>query len=154
MMLAMPDASTVLPSHVLAFDFGTKRIGVASGVAFSGLGSPLPPLPARDGIPDWSQLDRLVAMYSPQALLVGNPLNMDETPSVFGQRALKFARRLAARFPAIPVYQQDERLTTRAAKSLLADLQAEGRHASASVDSTAACLLVSAWYEAPHFQRV
>lgn len=143
-----------IPERVLAFDFGTKRYGVASGVALTGDGAPLLPISVRDGIPHWPDIDALVQDYSPQALIVGRPLNMDGTASTISQRALKFARRLAARYPAIPVYQQDERLSTREAKAQLADVKALRGGRMPSLDSTAACLLVTNWYAEPNFQRV
>ena len=44
---------------VLAFDFGTKSIGVAVGQEITGTASPLPALKARDGIPDWNVIEKL-----------------------------------------------------------------------------------------------
>lgn len=143
-----------LPERLLAFDFGTKRMGVASGQVVTGLGTPLEPVPAQDGIPDWARIEALVAEWRPQVMLVGNPLNMDGTVSELTLRALKFARRLAARFPAVPVYQQDERLSTRAARETLREVSQQRRGRLPSLDSTAACHLVMAWFEAPNWQRV
>jgi putative Holliday junction resolvase len=148
----MPNA--VLPERMLAFDFGTKRIGVAGGLALIGVGSPQEPIPARDGIPDWACLDVLISSWRPAALIVGNPLNMDGTPSEIGHRALKFARRLAARYPALPVYQQDERLSTRAARETLADVRESRGGRLPSLDSTAACVIVASWFESPNWQRI
>lgn len=143
-----------LPERVLAFDFGTKRIGVAGGLALTGTGTPQTPIPARDGIPDWAALDALINSWCPTALLVGNPLNMDGTASEIGHRALKFARRLAARYPALPVYRQDERLTTRAARETLTDVRAQRGGRLPSLDSTAACLIAESWLQAPNWQRL
>lgn len=151
----MAEAETsVLPTLVLGFDFGTRTIGVASAQSVTGLGSPLTPLKARDGIPDWVQIDRLVAEWRPQALIVGNPLNMDDSDSEIGHLALKFARRLAARYPALPVFRQDERLSTREARATLAEVRDYRRGRTPSLDSTAACLIVADWYAAPNYLRV
>ena len=46
----MPEAGN---RRVMAFDFGTRRLGVASGQEILGIGKPLTMLPARDGFPDW-----------------------------------------------------------------------------------------------------
>lgn len=146
----MPD----LPACVLGFDFGTKRMGVASGQSVTALGSPLAPVSARDGIPDWPVLDALVAEWRPQAIIVGNPLNMDGSESELGARALKFARRLAARYPAVPVYRQDERLSTREARATLAEVGQQRRGRLPSLDSTAACHIVASWYAEPNWMRV
>lgn len=146
----MPD----LPGRVIAFDFGTKRMGVASGQSVTALGAPLMPVNARDGIPDWPAVDALVAEWQPQAIIVGNPLNMDGSESELGARALKFARRLAARYPAVPVYRQDERLSTREARATLAEVGQQRRGKLPSLDSTAACHIVASWYAEPNWSRV
>lgn len=142
------------PATLLAFDFGTKRLGVASAQDITATGTPLAPVPARDGIPDWPRIDALVGEFRPQALVVGNPLNMDGTASELGRLALKFARRLAARYPAVPVYRQDERLTTREARATLAEVAQQRRGRLPSLDSTAACHIAASWYAEPNWQRI
>ena len=137
-----------LPDRVLAFDFGTKRMGVASGQPVTAMGSPLPPVSARDGIPEWEQVDALVQLHRPQVFIVGNPLNMDGSVSELSLRALKFARRLAAR------YRQDERLSTRAARETLAEVSQQRRGKLPSLDSTAACHIVASWFAEPNWMRV
>jgi len=63
---------------VLAFDFGTKRIGVACGQSLTGTAQPLDIIPARDGVPDWAALEALVARWQPDVFVVGLPYNMDD----------------------------------------------------------------------------
>ncbi len=151
----MPEAVLrELPAQVLGFDFGTKCIGVASGQAVTALGSPLPPLPARDGIPDWLAVDALVAEWQPQVIIVGRPLNMDGSESEISHLARKFARRLAARYPKVPVYSQDERLSTREARATLVEVGQQRRGRLPPLDSTAACHIIASWFEQPNWQRV
>lgn len=153
----MPEAlagERALPAQVLGFDFGTKCIGVASGQVLTALGSPLPPLPARDGIPEWASIDALVADWQPQAIIVGRPLNMDGSESDISHLARKFARRLAARYPRVPVYSQDERLSTREARATLAEVGQQRRGRLPSLDSTAACHIIASWYGQPNWLRV
>ena len=156
----MPDhalgqpAAPSLPERVLAFDYGTKRMGVASGQPITAMGSPLAPVAARDGIPEWEQVDALVKEHRPQVFIVGNPLNMDGSVSELSLRSLKFARRLAARYPAVPVYRQDERLSTRAARETLAEVSQQRRGKLPSLDSTAACHIVASWFAEPNWVRV
>ena len=64
---------------VLAFDFGTKSIGVAVGQEVTGTASPLAALKARDGIPDWDLIGRLFEEWRPDLAVVGLPLNMNRT---------------------------------------------------------------------------
>ena len=134
--------------RVLGFDFGTKRIGVATGQAVTGTAAPLQPVPARDGIPDWGRLDALLAEWAPEALIVGLPLNMDDSESELSRLARKFARRMAARY-RLPVYMCDERLSSHSARGLLMDVQERRRGKLPALDSTAAVLIAEAWLADP-----
>jgi putative transcription antitermination factor YqgF len=66
-------------STYLAFDFGTKSIGVAVGQTITGTAQPLAAIKANDGIPNWDTITELHAQWQPTAMLVGLPLNMDGT---------------------------------------------------------------------------
>jgi len=99
---------------VLAFDFGLRHIGVAVGQTVTRTASPLETIRATNGRPDWKSVDRLVSDWRPCRLLVGLPLNMDDTESEMSERARVFARRLAAR-SGVEVTLVDERLATRSA---------------------------------------
>lgn len=134
--------------RVLGFDFGTKKMGVASGQSITGTANPLPLLASRDGIPEWPRVDTLVQEWRPQCLLVGLPLNMDDTESELSRLARKFGRRLQARYN-LPVQMVDERLSSRAARELLEEVQSRRKGRLPSVDSTAAVLMVEAWLQNP-----
>lgn len=134
--------------RLLGFDFGTKRIGVASAQAITGTASPLAPIPARDGIPDWAKLDALLAEWKPEALVVGLPLNMDDSESELSHLARKFARRMYARYQ-LPVFMCDERLSSHSARGLLMDLKGQRRGKLPSLDSTAAVFIAEAWLADP-----
>ncbi len=133
---------------VLGFDFGLKRIGVATGQRITATAAPLNPLAARDGIPDWIKIEAVIKEWRPHALLVGLPLNMDDSESELSHLARKFARRLAGRFQ-LPVFMVDERLTSRAARELLAEISDRRKGKLPSLDSTAAVLMVEGWLAAP-----
>src|SRR5690606_37475263 len=107
-----------MTTSLLAFDFGTRKIGVASVQSLTGSGSPLPALPCRDGVPDWDQVAQLLRDCQPDLLLVGLPLNMDDTESELTLRARRFAGRLKGRFGK-PVQLIDERLSPREARERL-----------------------------------
>ena len=134
--------------RVLGFDFGTKRIGVASGQAVTGTASPLAPVPARDGIPDWDRLDTLLTEWAPDALVVGLPLNMDDSESTLSHLARKFARRLVARY-RLPVFMCDGRLSSHSARGLLMEVQQRRKGRLPALDSTAAVLIAEAWLADP-----
>lgn len=136
-------------NSVLGFDFGTKKTGVATGQSITATAAPLAPLAMRDGIPDWLVIERLLKEWQPQALLVGLPLNMDDTESELSHLARKFARRLHGRFN-MPVFMVDERLTSRAARELLAEIGDRRKGKLPSLDSTAAVLMVESWLAQPN----
>ena len=131
--------------RAMAFDYGTRQIGVAVGQTLTGNAEPLTNLRARDGVPDWDQLARLIREWEPSVLVVGLPLNMDGSASDMSERAARFARRLNGRFQ-LPVETVDERLSTFEAKQHLKD---QGRTPSSyrddPVDSLAAALLLQTW---------
>jgi putative Holliday junction resolvase len=114
---------------VLAFDFGLKHIGIAAGQSVSRTASEITTIGARGGEPDWVAVDGLLAEWRPDVVLVGLPLNMDETMSEMGERAEAFAQRLRKRY-SIEVVMVDERLTSVAARELAREPSA--RHAIAA----------------------
>lgn len=136
------------PRLLLGFDYGTKQIGVAVGQAVTGQARELCTLRAQNGVPDWAQVERLIAEWKPDAIVVGLPLNMDGTSSDMSARAEKFARRLNGRFN-LPVHTHDERLTTFEAKGeRMARGGQRGTYRDNPVDAIAAALLLQSWLEA------
>ncbi|MDO0945436.1 Holliday junction resolvase RuvX [Chromohalobacter israelensis] len=139
---------------VLAFDFGTRRIGVAVGNEMLGSATALAPLPARDGIPDWQQIAALLEEWQPDLLVVGLPLNMDGTESDMSRRARKFGNRLHGRFGK-PVEVFDERGSTRAAKRIARDAGHRGNYRDDGVDGIAAQLILESFFADDTFlQRI
>ncbi|MCK7547765.1 Holliday junction resolvase RuvX [Marinobacter koreensis] len=131
--------------RVLAFDYGTRRIGVAAGQEMLGRGEPVAMIPARDGIPDWTVIEKLLQEWQPDLVLVGLPLNMDDSENEMCARARKFGKRIHGRFH-FEVEMVDERLTSFEAKG---DVMAAGgsrdfgRH---GVDDRAAVLILETWF--------
>ncbi|WP_407650276.1 Holliday junction resolvase RuvX [Halomonas eurihalina] len=129
---------------ILGFDFGTRRIGVAVGNELTRSARPLDPLPARDGIPDWTRVARLVDEWRPDLFVVGLPLNMDGTESDMSTRARKFGKRLFGRY-GIPFEMADERGSTREAKAIARDAGHRGNYRDDGVDGLAAVLILEGW---------
>ncbi|MCP4596345.1 Holliday junction resolvase RuvX [Neptuniibacter sp.] len=132
-------------NQALAFDFGTSRIGVATGQSITGTASPLNPISARDGIPDWDQLATLINEWQPNALVIGIPLNYDGTISDMAHRARKFANRLHERYK-IPCFLMDERLSTAEAKEIHFAAGGSDNFKEESVDGLAAQLILESWF--------
>lgn len=130
---------------IIAFDFGLKNIGIAVGQRLIGSASELPPLPAKEGQPQWEKVQVLLQEWQPSRLVVGLPLNMDGTPTSITPRVKKFSQRLHGRF-GLPVELMDERLTTCEAKSEAHERGHHGHYASQPVDSIAARLILESWF--------
>ncbi|WNO09352.1 Holliday junction resolvase RuvX [Teredinibacter sp. KSP-S5-2] len=133
-------------TNVLAFDFGTKSIGVAVGQSLTGSGGELPPLKAVDGIPDWQEIYSLILEWQPDLVVVGLPVNMDGTEMEMTRRARKFGNRIHGRY-GVPMEFFDERLTTREAKEEAFQRgQTSSNYARNPVDSIAARLILESWF--------
>ncbi|MCP4411885.1 MAG: Holliday junction resolvase RuvX [Gammaproteobacteria bacterium] len=131
--------------QVIAFDYGEKHIGVAVGQTVTNTATPLKPLFAKDGQPDWQTVERLIKEWQPDYLLVGLPLNMDTTEQLLTRRAKKFANRLNGRF-GITVKMMDERLSSvEAREQLFSACGFKGLNKN-SIDSQAACLILESWF--------
>jgi putative holliday junction resolvase len=98
------------PQSFLAFDFGTTRLGVASGNTVLGHAQPLRTV-ADTGDARWAAIARLLADWQPDALVVGVPFHPDGQPHDNTRLAQRFARQLHGRY-GLPVHLVDERYTT------------------------------------------
>lgn len=136
---------------VLAFDFGTRRIGVASGDTLTRTARGLTTLECGKGIP-WTAIERIVADYPPARMVVGIPYNMDGTPTTLTAASREFARDLKQRFQ-VDVALVDERLSSREAEAQLRAARAAGlkrrRTKHGDVDKAAASILLSRWLDDP-----
>lgn len=94
----------------LAFDYGTQRVGVASGNTLTRSATPLRTI-AAVGDARFEAIARLIAEWRPAALVVGVPLHPDGAPHENTARARRFGRQLHGRF-GLPVHEVDERYTT------------------------------------------
>ena len=119
----------------MAFDFGTKRIGVAVGQKITGTATPVSVVKARDGKPDWQVIDKLVEEWKPNVFVVGLPINMDGTQSDMSEAATRFSRRLHGRY-GIRIELMDERLSTFEAREFETPDQ---------LDAIAAKLILETW---------
>ncbi len=128
----------------LAFDYGAKQIGVAVGGGHSGLAESLTNVQVGRGGPDWAHISRLIAEWRPEALVVGLPLNMDDSENAMTAAARKFGNRLQGRYN-LPVHMVDERLTSVDAKNALVEAGVRFKRRKARVDQLAAQAILQAF---------
>ena len=126
----------------LSFDFGIRRVGVASGNTLLRQASPLKTL-AAEGDARFAAIAALLREWQPDALVVGVPFHPDGAEHENTRRARRFARQLQGRF-GLPVHEVDERYTTTEAL-------AEG---AADADASAAAIILDQFFrtlpEPPH----
>jgi putative Holliday junction resolvase len=134
------------PTTVLAFDFGTRRIGVAVGSTVVCVAHPLTTIQGEANAVRFAAIDALVAEWSPGLLVVGRPLDEDGSELEMTARAERFARQLEARF-GLPVARVDERFTTRAAETALTQAGVRGRARGAALDEVAAQVILQSWLD-------
>lgn len=133
----------------MGFDFGQRRIGVAVGNRESGGGTPLGVVANRVGGPDWSELDRLVRTWRPDALVVGQPLNLDGSVHALAPLIDRFCEQLADRY-TLPVARVDERLSSLEAGDRLRQARHSGRRGrrvrKEDIDAMSAAILLENWF--------
>jgi putative Holliday junction resolvase len=124
----------------LGIDYGTRRIGLSYGDEL-GVATPLPALTEADAANRWSALLDVARRRRVTDLVVGHPLNMDDTPGPKAREAEAFAARLGAEL-GLPVHLVDERLTSHEAEATIAKSRRRELRASGIVDSRAATLIL------------
>ena len=154
-MLEMPDQADY--KTLLGFDFGLKQIGVAYGQTLTSSSTALSIIKASDGVPNWQHIASLIDEWQPDTLIVGLPLNMDDSESDLSVLARKFARRLHGRFN-LNVVMVDERLTSRDIKSSLKQqaINSASKHKAidlSKIDHLAAALILQSWLDNPELGR-
>jgi putative holliday junction resolvase len=134
---------------VLAFDFGLKRIGVASGDSLTRSAAPRPAVICAPSGPDWDVIAREVRALGPARLVVGAPYNVNGTDGAITRAARGFAAELQRRF-GLPVHLVDERFSSLEATEALKDRRASGerrkRVQRADIDSAAAAVILRRWF--------
>ena len=135
---ALPPANQA-PQTFLAFDFGTRRVGVATGNTLLCQAQPLKTV-AAEGDARFAAIARLVSEWQPAALVVGVPFHPDGAAHDNTRRARRFARQLQGRF-RLPVHEVDERWTTTEALS----------QGAADADAAAAALILNQFFQQGSF---
>jgi len=141
-------AATLPDATVLAFDFGTRRIGVAVGNTLTRMAHPLVTIDDERNDERFAAIAALVAEWQPATLVVGLPTHADGSEHEMTHRAQRFARQLEGRF-RLPVAMVDERWTTEAAQSVLDETGMTGRKGRAVRDQVAAQLILQSWFDEP-----
>jgi putative holliday junction resolvase len=147
--LTSNSAPTINSSHrasnaagrLVALDLGTKRVGVAVSDELRITARPLPIIERRSWKDLLRRVTEVIAGYDARGLVVGLPLNMDGSEGFPAAEA----RRLAENFRrslSVPVYLQDERLTSLEAASTMKAEEASEKDQANRIDSESAALIL------------
>jgi len=124
---------------VMGFDFGTRKIGVAVGQRITATATPVSILKAKNGVPDWEEIKKLIDEWQPSLFIIGFPINMDGTESEMSRLSQKFGRKLSGRFN-LPFEMMDERLTSFEARQME---NSQGK----AIDDIAAKIILESYFE-------
>ena len=129
----MPDERTLL-----AFDFGTQRIGVALGNTLLAHARPLEIINTDVKVRRFARIEELLVQWQPQALVVGLPLTQTGGEQLATRQSRRFAHQLEGRF-GLPVYLVDERDSS---------LQAQQLVGNRPDDAIAAAIILQRYFDA------
>ena len=130
--------------RVMAFDYGTKRIGIAvtdpMQIIATGLDT-IHPLHIVDFLKKYLQAEQV------ERFIVGEPKQMDNTPSQSAIHVMGFVNLLKKTFPDIPVEMLDERFTSKMASATIAQsgMGKKARQNKELVDTISAVILLQSW---------
>ena len=145
--------SPILTGTLLAFDFGTKRIGIAVGNTVSATARPLTTIDDEKNDTRFAAIAALIKEWQPAALVVGLPCNDDGTPHELTALCRRFANRLKGRFN-LPTLLVDERYTSAAASTALGEEGIHGRKQKSLIDQYAAQQILQAYFDEPSAEKI
>ena len=122
----------------LAFDFGTRRIGLAVGNSITGSSQALTPITADQDDARFALIAAQIKEWAPDQLVVGLPCHPDGVEHAMTAKARRFGNQLHGRF-GLPVAWVDERYTS-------AVLENDPRLKVASIDSESARLILEQYF--------
>ncbi|MCU1288603.1 MAG: putative holliday junction resolvase [Acidobacteria bacterium] len=128
--------------RIIALDLGTKRLGVAVCDELQITVRPLFTLKRQGWKKLLVQIKDILAEYDARALVLGLPYNFDGTESEMSEEARRVARNFSLSLP-IPVFLQDERMTSYDARGNLWKNGADKKEMLENIDSHAAAIILS-----------
>ena len=142
----MKSANARPANTILAFDYGTRHIGVAVGDTETRMAHALGVVEGADRAARMAGIESLVGEWRPDRLVVGLPLAMDGAQHEMTARARRFARQLAARL-RLPVDLADERLSSAAAEEGLRQAGRGARKHKQLVHGEAARMILQSYLD-------
>ncbi|MDM9630789.1 Holliday junction resolvase RuvX [Robiginitalea aurantiaca] len=131
-------------ARILALDYGIRRTGVAVTDPFQLIASGLTTVPTEDL---WTFLDTYLKEEDVERIVVGEPKQMDNTPSEVEGAIGKFLLEFSKRYPKMPVSREDERFTSKMALRAMIDggMKKKKRRQKGALDEISATLILQSF---------
>lgn len=142
----MPEPDIPRRGTFLAFDFGTKRIGVAVGESSIGQAHPLATIRSERNDQRFAAIAALIEEWKPVCLVVGLPVALDGAPHAMTARCIRFANQLRGRF-GVEVAYAEERLSSAEAEERLRESGYNARGAKEHLDTLAAQIILQSYFQ-------
>ena len=138
--------------RILAIDYGQKRVGLAVTDETKVIALPLTTVHAKDIL---TFLEGYVSTHSVECFVVGEPKQMNNTPSESAKFIEPFVRRLKVAFPEIQVERVDERFTSKIATRAIRDsgVRKKNRMDKSLVDTVSAVIILQSFMEERELRR-
>ena len=133
-------------TSVLGFDYGKKRIGIATGQTITNTATPCITIEQLDGNPNWPIIGELIDEWKPQSLIIGMPYHTDGSENKMTAAARQFAYELEKRFK-LPVIEVNEALSSNEAEELLKQNMKINQQNKHEIDRMAAAIIVQRWLD-------
>lgn len=128
-------------ARIIAFDYGTKRIGIAVTDPLQIIATGLDTVHPKEIL---EFLKKYLLSEQVEAFVIGNPMQMDGSPSASAQHVKGFSTTLKKNFPEIPQFWVDERFTSKLAHETImkSGLKKQDRRDKDRVDTIAATIIL------------
>ncbi|WP_207421840.1 Holliday junction resolvase RuvX [Desertivirga brevis] len=136
--------------RVMAFDYGTKRVGIAVTDPLQIIATGLTTIHPKDIV---EFLKKYLLTEQVEKFIVGEPKQMDGTASQSAPHVKGFMTILKKNFPAIPIETLDERFTSKMASAVIAQsgLKKQDRQRKELVDTVSATIILQSYLEKKNF---
>ena len=131
-------------TSVVGFDYGKKRIGIATGQTITHSATPCTTINQIDGNPDWPAIEAEIKQWKPQALIVGMPYHTDGSENKMTAACRQFCYELKKRFK-LPVIVTSETLSSVEAEEILKQSIKINKQNKHEIDRMAAAIIVQRW---------
>jgi len=129
----------------IAFDFGTRRIGLAVGNSITGSSQALAPITADNDNARFSLIEAQIQEWAPDQLVVGLPCHPDGVEHAMTAKARRFGNQLHGRF-GLPVAWVDERYTSAILEHDPDFQRQQATKKATSLDSESARLILEQYF--------